>query len=83
MQYAPMCPAENALERLAHRWFTYWHGEGAPHQYRYYRCKGCAALITWNTIRKGGCECDLEKKLVPAKLSLVEKFKILVLPWMV
>jgi hypothetical protein len=83
MEYAPICPAENWLERLLHRYMTRWHGEGAPHQYRYHRCNGCKQLVTWNQIRQGGCDCDLEKRLVPAKLSLGEKFRILVMPWSV
>lgn len=81
MDYAPICPAENPIDRLAHRWMTYWHGEGAPHQYRYHRCKGCRNLVTWKMIRQGGCSCDLAKELVPASLSWTEKFRILVMPW--
>lgn len=83
MEYAPICQPDNVVERLLQQWMTRWHGEGQAHQYRYHRCKGCAALITWNKIRQGGCDCDLAKTLVPAKLSLVEKARILFLPWTV
>ena len=81
MDYAPICPAENPVERLAHQWMAYWHGAGDPHQYRYHRCKGCHTLLTWNAIRKGGCDCNIDKHIVPAKLSFAEKFRILVMPW--
>lgn len=81
MDYAPICPAENPIERLAHRYMTYWHGEGAPHQHRYYRCKGCHGLVTWKMIRKGGCDCNMSKELVPANLTMLEKARILGAPW--
>ena len=81
MEYAPIFQPANVIERLGHRWMTYWHGEGAPHQYRYHRCKGCHKLLTWKVIRKGGCDCLIDKHIVPAKLSFAEKFRILVMPW--
>lgn len=81
MEYAPIFQPQNVVERLAHRWMSYWHGEGALHQYRYHRCKGCHSLVTWNAIRTGGCSCDLAKELVPANLTAIEKVRILVMPW--
>ncbi len=65
-------------------WIQYWHGLGSETQYEFYRCKGCHRLINWKVIRKGGCPCDLGHQMVPAlRLSLWEKTKILLLPWMV
>ncbi len=70
-------------ERLLRPWMEYWHGrKDASHQWDFYRCKGCRGLVTWRMIKRGGCSCDMAKQLVPARLSLVEKVKILVLPWM-
>lgn len=81
VEYAPVCPASNWLEAQVHKWFAYWHGAGEPHQYPYHRCKGCFKLVTWNAIRQGGCSCDLGNKLVPAKLKVSEKARILFAPW--
>ena len=81
MEYAPIFQPTNVLERLVRRYLNYWHGEGAPHQYQFYRCLGCHRLVNWKRIRAGGCDCDLGNKIKPAKLSWVEKGRILLLPW--
>ena len=81
-EYPVLTPPSNPLEVLGHRWLTYWHGEGAPHQFRYYRCKECRGLVTWKQIRDGGCRCGATK-VTPANLRWKEKVKVLCLPWTV
>jgi len=71
------------IERLAKKWLDYNYDNGDEHQYQFYRCDGCKGLVTWKTIRQGGCDCGLGRNLHPACLSLFEKFKLLFMPWMV
>lgn len=69
------------LEAWGRAWIRYWHGLGEPHQFEFYRCKGCRRVISWKRIRSGGCDCDGSRHLTPARLSAFEKARILVLPW--
>jgi len=71
----------NHLELWAQRWLNKWHGQGEPHQYRYYRCHGCHDIVTQHAIEKGGCVCGLSKKVSPALLRFKDKVKLLFLPW--
>lgn len=72
------------IEAWANRYFTYWHGGGFDgDQWRYYRCEGCHGLVTWNTIKIGGCLCGMSNKMRPAALTRREKVKLLVMPWSV
>lgn len=68
--------------RLVRPWLEWWHGKkDAPHQHEYYRCRGCRRIVTWNMIHKGGCDCDTARELVPAKLTFMEEWRVLVMPW--
>lgn len=70
-------------ERLFRPWMEYWHGtKTAAHQYDFYRCRGCRRLVNWKKIHSGGCDCDGGKFLIPAKLTMLEKAKALVAPWL-
>mgnify|MGYP001607816580 CR=1 FL=1 len=71
------------FERQATAWLARWHGSGDEHQYRYYRCEGCKALVTWRQIKAGGCPCGTSSRVKTAALSLWEKFRCLCLPWTV
>lgn len=64
-------------------WLAQWHGEGAEHQQMVYRCHACRDLVTWRRIRKGGCPCGTSGKISPAVLGLVEKARLLFMPWSV
>lgn len=66
---------------LLRKWFVYNHGEGEIHQADLYRCHICKALITFNMIRKGGCQ-KCFGKLSPTRPSFREAFQLLVMPWM-
>jgi len=68
------------LQKFIRAWFVKNHGEGDERQHDFYRCDSCAKLITWKTIRKGGCQCG-GFKIKPTNPSFVEKIKIMVLPW--
>jgi hypothetical protein len=63
-------------------WLDYWHGAGEDHQYRYYRCRDCHGLVTWNRIREGGCKC-MCTYVRPASLTVWERVRLLVMPWTV
>ena len=70
------------MGRLLRPWMEWWHGrKDAPHQHLYYRCRGCRQVVTWNTIHKGGCSCDMARELVPARLSFTEELRIVMAPW--
>lgn len=64
-------------------WLVWWHGAGEPQQYQFYRCHLCRHLVTHRHIIVGGCACHESSKISPAKLSLVEKTRLLYLPWTV
>lgn len=73
-------------ERPLIRWCLWWHGEGAAHQPDYYVCHGCGKLVSHNGIRKGGCPCKQglgQQKLSPARMSVWQKWQIVVCPWTV
>lgn len=63
-------------------WLDYWHGHGAPHQDRYYRCVACQALVTHKAIRAGGCRCG-GARLRATALRSREKVRCLLAPWSV
>lgn len=63
------------------RWLVYWHGRGEDHQYAYYRCCGCQRVVSWFGIWKGGCPCNTSNRLAPARLSLWERVRLVVLPF--
>lgn len=71
----------NFLETWAQEWLNYWHGQGEPWQYRYYRCHGCHGIVTQKAIDAGGCLCGLSKKVSPGLLRFRDKVKLLLLPW--
>lgn len=71
------------MERLLGWWLVYWHGEGEPHQYQFYRCHGCRNIVTHRLIVTGGCPCEESSKISPAKLRLGEKARLLLMPWTV
>lgn len=67
-------------------WIDAQHGVGEEHQYQFYRCRGCGRLMNWKRIRAGGCDCRRAfppRSIAPTRLSLVDKFCVLVLPWTV
>lgn len=57
-----------------------WHGGGAPHQDRFYRCAGCTRLVSWRRIRAGGCRCG-GARLRATALGFGDKVRILLMPW--
>lgn len=85
VQYAGGTNAEtrpaNVVELWAQRWLNFWHGQGEPWQYRYYRCHGCHGVVTQKAIDLGGCNCAISKKVSPARLLFREKVKLLLMPW--
>jgi len=70
-------------DAIGGRWLRWWHGEGEAHQYQFYRCHGCRALVTWHQIRAGGCPCHESSKISPTHLRLGAKARLLFLPWRV
>ena len=69
-------PFVNYLERR--------HGKpDADYQYQFYRCAGCTGLVTWNMIKRGGCNCFSSNQLRPTYPSMLERIRLLVLPWTV
>lgn len=62
------------------KWVVYNHGEGAPNQLDFYRCSTCGRLNTWERIRKEG-RCCPGAHLVGTNPTLIEAFRLLVLPW--
>lgn len=64
-------------------YLEYWHGtpDDPEHQVPYYRCLGCHKLVTWKSIRKGGCPCGMSNKIRPAVLQPWEKLRLLLAPW--
>ena len=64
-------------------WIRYWHGEGEPHQYQFYRCHGCRKIVTHRHIATGGCACHESIKISPANLRRGEKLRLLFWPWSV
>ena len=71
----------NWVEVKLQEWLNYWHGQGEPWQYRYYRCHGCQGIVTQKMIEHGGCWCGTSKKVSPAPLRFREKVKLLLIPW--
>ena len=65
---------------LARRWLAYWHGRGEANQFAYYRCESCRRVITHRRIRSGGCDCGAIR-VRPAALRLLERGRLLWLPW--
>ena len=71
-------------EALLRRWLHYWHGCGTEGQWDYYRCRGCRRLVSWNAIKKGGCDCGLSNELVPTGPPTLGRWRVLGLilfPW--
>ena len=69
------------IENKISGYLDFWHGSGGNNQVRYYRCEGCRNLVTWHSIRKGGCNCGLSPKIRPAVMSFCDKAKCLLVPW--
>jgi hypothetical protein len=64
------------------RWMAYWHGVPAePHQWNYYRCRGCQRVLSWSGLRKGGCRCQTSTQFSPAILSWWEECRMILLPF--
>ena len=80
---AALAPALLLIEVFGRPWLVWWHGEGEAHQYQFYRCHGCRAIVTHRHIRAGGCRCHESVKISPAKLRTGEKVRLLLLPWTV
>jgi hypothetical protein len=79
-QTAP--PPLGRFNMAIQRWLNRWHGLGfGPDQWRYYRCEGCRNIVTWNTIKLGGCFCGISNKIRPASLTRWEMAKCLFFPW--
>lgn len=64
-------------------YLEWWHGkpDNPESQVAYYRCLGCRGLVTWNGIRKGGCNCGTSNKVRGAILKWHEKVRLLMMPW--
>lgn len=60
-----------------------WHGapDDPMHQVAYHRCLGCHKLVTWRSIRNGGCPCGMSNKVRGAVLRPLEKLRLLLAPW--
>ena len=71
------------LEAPVKRWLAYCHGEAPDpvRQVQFHRCEGCHGIVTWHQIRDGGCACAMSSRVRATRLSLFEKFRLLVLPW--
>lgn len=63
------------------RWLVYWHGASLPHEYQFYRCKGCRSIVTRRHIHTGGCPCQESSQISPAMLRRGEKVRLVLLPW--
>lgn len=72
---------QNWLERRLEAYLAGWHGRGEAHQYSYYRCLGCRRLVSWNQIRRGGCDCGMSNKLSPTNVRWWETAQLLLTPW--
>lgn len=69
-------------ERLLRPYMEWMHGrKTAAHQFDFYRCRGCRRLLNWKRLRTGGCDCDGDRRLSPARLTVMEKLRVLVAPW--
>ena len=68
------------IHPLARRWLAWWHGTGGEGQFTFYRCEGCHRLISHRRIRAGGCWCG-QVRLRPGRLTLIDKARLLYLPW--
>lgn len=64
---------------MLRKWFVYFHGEGAVHQYDLYRCMTCRRLITWRQIREGRTCCI--GRMVPSTPKASEVLRLFLLPW--
>lgn len=73
------------FERAIVSYLRRFHGipTDVTRQYDYYRCEVCRGLVTWNQIRAGGCKCGTGARIRAAHLSLWEKTKLLLIPWMI
>ena len=72
-----------SLEAPVKRWLDYLHGTAPDpaRQVQFHRCEGCHAIVTWHQIRDGGCPCAMSSRVRATRLSVVEKFRLLFLPW--
>jgi len=70
-------------DAIGGRWLRWWHGAGEPHQYQFYRCHACRAIVTWHQIRAGGCPCHESSKISPTHLRPTDRARLLLLPWTV
>ena len=77
----PFALQQNWVEQRLEAYLARWHGRGEPEQYPYYRCRGCRHLVTWNQIRRGGCDCQISNQLTPAQVRWWECGRLLLLPW--
>lgn len=84
-QWRTLLPHELQMtwwQKRLEQYLASWHGRGdAPYQFQYYRCHGCHRLISWNQIRKGGCDCGTSNKLSPTNIRFWEKAQLLLTPW--
>lgn len=64
------------------RWLEYWHGKGETHQYQFYRCLACRAIVTWKDINQGGCKCGASR-ISPTYPRFGERMRLLLIPWSV
>ena len=65
---------------LLRAWFVRHHGEGAANQFDVYRCDQCRSIVTHKMIRRGGCRCA-GARMRPTNPTMLETFRLLVLPW--
>ncbi len=68
---------------MGQRWLCYWHDEGPPHLPQFFRCQGCRALRTWRRIRQRRPCCEQSHVVVGARLTWLEKGRLLFFPWSV
>ena len=68
------------------RWVAWWFGvpPDPSRQFQFYRCQACLRIVSWRQITEhGGCSCNMSSRVRAAKLSLLDKTRLLVFPWTV
>lgn len=73
------------FEKPIQRYLAHFHGAPAnpERQYAYYRCELCRGVVTWKQIEQGGCRCGVGSRVRAAHLTVLEKAKLLLMPWSV
>ena len=73
------------IEQPVKRYLAHWHGTATDpaRQYQYYRCEFCRGLVTWKQIADGGCQTCVSSRVRAAHLTMLEKTRLLLVPWTV